>query len=280
MKKYFRGLCAVLSFVLTVSMVPIASATDISEYSENTKQLISETYGIPYDDVLTMSDDELARFAEDLDTVSVVSTTTEYWEFTEVDGEIIAEERSENDYLRYSNGYATQASNSGGSDWLSITTNIYSVNSTKGATSATYTWLTVPSFRLNDYAALTITKGVINQGSAWGNYKCVYNQNGTQKTYTYSFSSSDLTYGAGGNNRSVAAKKRLYVPDYPVVKDSFYLYYNFTKSGSSDGACASYAHQKLSINVSPSLTIPAGGAITITPALGFSTTSCYSSVNW
>lgn len=270
MNMYRKFSSIFLVIALLVSMVIPVAAVNAEAYSTETKERISEVYNIPLDYVMTLSDDDLSRFAEDIDTTSVDSTQTTYWEFYENNGEIIANEKSEQEYLQYDAiRKAGRASSTHSSSWMRITVNLYSVNTTKSAASATYEWLYTPSYRLYDYVALSVQNGVMYDSSPWGYYEYSYRINGEDVAYRNTFSNIDTDTGYC----SIAARQKLVMQDYPVVADTFYLYMNFTKSSSGDTACASYAHQIATITGSVSYSIPGGCAISISPASKYDTTS-------
>lgn len=171
---------------------------------------------------------------------------------------------------------ATRVNDTDNNDWMKIVTAIVDKGS-YAQVSASYTWLTRPTFRMTDVIGLAVAQGTIEDDSADG----FYSYTTSQGTFTTDFSDTplDFDYRTYGIIRQVP----MATPDYPVTRDFFFLQANIYKEGTSEGLGAAYAHRRLSLVFNPSFNISNQGILScagFTIGLGYDQFNGYVSTVW
>ena len=253
-----------------------ANAAVDDSIPQEIKEKISAAYLIPIEDLDDMTLSDITPLLDDLDSAVLECSETVYICVKENEyGEVTCESYTEEEYLQM-NFASSVDSTTDTYSVMQIVTSIGSYSSTIGYANATFTWLTVPSFRLTDYVALLILNGTIIDDSEYGYYKCTYNNDsgGGTTTKTTTFSSSAFTTQA----RFLTAKFAMLKPDTTVTADKAHIYLKFTKSGSSDAVTSYYFHGKVS--VTPSIELSDSTGLSITPSYAFDSYTGYKDITW
>ena len=266
-----------LCMVFTVMAQPVWAGDDEEIY-----QKISDTFGMPIEDIEGIELSELSYMVEDIENgAEVVGEDTVFVKITEsrkgiYEMEEYTEDEAVKEHVYAPISYSISSTATDSTSWMKIKSILLSVDSTHGAAALNAEWINTPSFRLCDIMGIHLKYGDVVRNTGYGYFICKYNQNGTIKSKRTSI--SNFKYSTSG----MTGHARLYNPtDYPVVGDTGYLYCRFEKTGSREAIDTSYWHQQLRLNLNPTISIGAT-EITISPSVGvtYSEAQGYVVENW
>ncbi len=189
----------------------------------------------------------------------------------------ILEYLTESQTLKSNTNVSINSSTNTDRGWIRIFTSVFEMNPTTGRATAGFTWLTTPSPRMRAVVGIGLRSGVVTSGTTSG----FYNHTSPNKSYNYKFKSIDINETGVGTT----ANYRLTTSDYlSEANDYTFIQTNFTKEGNSEGATATYGHQRFQISVTPSFSIDRNGVISFSGSISFLTyyrqASGYASINW
>lgn len=259
MKKKFRKITAI---VLTVAMAfslatPVFAIENMTEIDMETKEKICEIYLLDMETVNTLSEQEIEKYLDAIDTATVVSVSEKYYkEVTDSNNEVVLVEATkaeyENDLLKRERS----------TNWLQMTSNVVSLDSRRGVGSVQCKWLVRPTFCRTDVVGVNVKQGTIITGQQTGTYTVKYSDGTTNVLENYNSSDYDVLATGAILNVALDPGYDKLITEHVITSST-----NFYKESGSEQLTATYLHQRLSMSISPEFSFDSAGSLVLSGGL-------------
>lgn len=253
-----KAIATVLTAALAMSVCSPAFAADSkTKVDMATKEKICEIYLLDMETVNALSQQELEKYLDAIDTATVVSKSEKYFKETvDSNNEVVLVESTKAEYENDLNKRDSSTS------WLKMTSSVVSKDSRRGIGTVRCEWLIRPTFCRTDVVGVNVKQGSIIAGQQTGTYTVYYND-GTAKVLG-NYDSSDYDVLSTGAILEVPLD-----PGYDklITKHIITSSTNFYKESGSEQLTTSYLHQRLSMTISPEFSFDSAGALVLSGGL-------------